>query len=607
EKIDELLRVSFYQGKTDSNVISLKEGITKLGFGGMNINEIYGNWTETRVRQFQNYYGLRATGVADPQTVKLANQIASSPFQEGETHEDTIELKKLLTWLGYGNMNINQIYGSFTETRVGQFQRDHGLKDHGIADGPTWDKLYEMVDTVFRVGNEHPGVVELKRNLTTLGFGNMNINEVYGNFTKTRVRQFQSNYGLSVTGQVGQETLAKIDDLLKKSLYKGKNDSDVISLKKDLTKLGFGNMNINEIYGGFTTTRMSQFQAYYGLRATGVADPQTVELLNKIVDTSYQYGKSHGSVKSLKEKLKRLGFGGMNINKVYGSYTAKRVSDFQNYYDLKVNGIVDPVTESLINEIYNSPYQSGKSHRDMKRFKEMLNSIGYGYINVNETFGSFSERQIKKFQSDHHLPNSGILDERTIDLLTYEYDNRVTKIFIDPGHGGYQPGASGYGLQEKDLVLDIALSAATQLEKNYKDIEVKLSRSKDVDRALEERTNMANDWKADYFVSFHNNSHNGQASGFESFIYNGKVSSAAMRHQQNIHQYLVNMLDVNNRGAKRADFSVLRKSIMPAILLEFLFIDNKEDNKLLRKKSYREWLGVITAEAIADSFNLKRK
>ncbi|SFM27145.1 Beta-N-acetylglucosaminidase [Gracilibacillus orientalis] len=199
----------------------------------------------------------------------------------------------------------------------------------------------------------------------------------------------------------------------------------MISLKEGLTKLGFGNMNINEIYGNFTAIRVSQFQDYYDLRATGVADPQTVELLNEIVDTPFQEGESHSSVSTLKEKLKRIGFGGMNINEAYGSYTAKRVSEFQSLYGLKANGIVDPVTESHIDQIYNSPYQNGKEHEDMIKFKEMLNKIGYGYINVNETFGSFSEQKVKEFQGDMELPVSGILDKLTIEKLTEVFERKI--------------------------------------------------------------------------------------------------------------------------------------------------------------------------------------
>ncbi|SFM27129.1 Putative peptidoglycan binding domain-containing protein, partial [Gracilibacillus orientalis] len=93
-------------------VIPLKENLTRLGFGGMNINDTYGSFTAQRVGEFQTYYGLKVNKEADEATLAKIDDISSSPFQEGETHDDTIELKRLLTWLGYGNMNINEIYGS---------------------------------------------------------------------------------------------------------------------------------------------------------------------------------------------------------------------------------------------------------------------------------------------------------------------------------------------------------------------------------------------------------------------------------------------------------------------------------------------------------------
>ncbi|SFM27161.1 Peptidoglycan-binding (PGRP) domain of peptidoglycan hydrolases-containing protein [Gracilibacillus orientalis] len=398
-------------------VTPFKEDLTRLGFGGMNINDTYGNFTAKRVGEFQAYYGLNVNKEADEATLAKLDDILSSPFQKGETHEDTIELKKLLTWLGYGNMNINEIYGSFTETRVQQFQRDHGLKDHGIADEPTWNKLREIVDTVFQVGNEHPGVVELKRNLTTLGFGNMNINEVYGNFTETRVRQFQANYGLSATGQVDQKTLKKIDELLKVSFYQGKTDSDVVSLKEGLTKVGFGNMNINEIYGNFTETRVSQFQDYYGLRATGVADPQTVEKLNQVVNSPFQEGETHENTIELKNLLTWLGYGNMNINEIYGSFTETRVRQFQRDHGLKDNGIADEQTWNLLSEMIDTVFQVGNEHPGVVELKRKLTTLGFGNMNINEVYGNFTETRVRQFQDYYGLRVTGVADYQTVELL----------------------------------------------------------------------------------------------------------------------------------------------------------------------------------------------
>lgn len=82
----------------------------------------------------------------------------------------------------------------------------------------------------------------------------------------------------------------------------------------------------------------------------------------------------------------------------------------------------------------------------------------------------------------------------------------MVKIFIDPGHGGSDPGATGNGLQEKTLTLQIALALRTILTNEYEDVSLLLSRTSDQYVSLNDRTNAANNWGADFFLSIHVNS-----------------------------------------------------------------------------------------------------
>ncbi len=78
----------------------------------------------------------------------------------------------------------------------------------------------------------------------------------------------------------------------------------------------------------------------------------------------------------------------------------------------------------------------------------------------------------------------------------------MVKLFIDPGHGGTDPGAVGNSLQEKNLTLQIAAAMQEILIEEYENIEIRLSRSGDETLSLSARTNAANRWDADYFVPF---------------------------------------------------------------------------------------------------------
>lgn len=93
----------------------------------------------------------------------------------------------------------------------------------------------------------------------------------------------------------------------------------------------------------------------------------------------------------------------------------------------------------------------------------------------------------------------------------------MVKIFIDPGHGGSDSGATGFGLREKDLTLNIAKRIEKILLLEYDDVQVKMSRTGDQSVSLKARTNTANVWKADFLLSIHINASGG--TGFESFIH----------------------------------------------------------------------------------------
>src|SRR5699024_2545295 len=110
------------------------------------------------------------------------------------------------------------------------------------------------------------------------------------------------------------------------------------------------------------------------------------------------------------------------------------------------------------------------------------------------------------------------------------------KLYLDPGHGGSDNGASGNGLKEKDINLEIALKIRSILNSDYKNVEVKMSSTKDSTVSLSERTNEANNWGADYFLSIHCNSFNGSAQGYEDYIHSSlSDASKTAKYQDTMH------------------------------------------------------------------------
>lgn len=160
------------------------------------------------------------------------------------------------------------------------------------------------------------------------------------------------------------------------------------------------------------------------------------------------------------------------------------------------------------------------------------------------------------------------------------------KIYIDAGHGGSDGGAAANGLVEKNLTLTIALRTRTILLNNW-NVSVRMSRTTDVSRSLSYRTDDANAWGADLFVSIHINS--GGGTGFESYVYPG-TGSRTLRLQDDVHAAVLSNMrgigSVTDRGQKQANFHVLRETAMSAVLTENLFIDTTHDANLLKRDDF---------------------
>lgn len=181
----------------------------------------------------------------------------------------------------------------------------------------------------------------------------------------------------------------------------------------------------------------------------------------------------------------------------------------------------------------------------------------------------------------------------------------MVKIYIDPGHGGNDPGAVANGLREKDLTLKIGLYARDYLLNNYSGVQVKMSRTSDTTKSLSARTKEANNWNADAYVSIHINA--GGGTGFESYVYPG-VGSSTKNLQNDVHGEVMKVFSgFRDRGKKQENYHVLRESKMKAVLTENGFIDTKKDAEFLKSESNLKKIGEAHAVGIAKHFNLKEK
>jgi len=173
-------------------------------------------------------------------------------------------------------------------------------------------------------------------------------------------------------------------------------------------------------------------------------------------------------------------------------------------------------------------------------------------------------------------------------------------IVLDAGHGGKDPGAVGNGLKEADLNLDICKRVRERLGKKYLAVVRIAPRGE-----LSERVQFANDCNAELLLSVHINA--GGGTGFESYIYPGAGGWTRCLRAV-IHDTVMELLKgyhLDDRGKKDKDFHVLRETLMPAVLLECLFIDNEKDAALLADEMFRDKLSNEIAWGVAQALGLK--
>jgi len=213
--------------------------------------------------------------------------------------------------------------------------------------------------------------------------------------------------------------------------------------------------------------------------------------------------------------------------------------------------------------------------------------------------------------------------------LTRTLGLKISRIVIDPGHGGHDTGTIGpTGLMEKDLCLDVALRLGKIIQQRLPGAEVVYTRSDDTFIPLEERTRVANESRADLFISIHaNSSHDHAARGIETYYLNLKGSPDAMEvaarenatAQESIHdledivkkiarsekidesrEFAADIQEslarriqklnktVKDRGVRKAPFVVLVGADMPSILTEISFLSNPADERLLKNPEHRQ-------------------
>lgn len=224
---------------------------------------------------------------------------------------------------------------------------------------------------------------------------------------------------------------------------------------------------------------------------------------------------------------------------------------------------------------------------------------------------------------------------------------KVKRVVIDAGHGGHDPGARGLKSNEKDLALAIALKTGKLISENLKDVEVIYTRKTDVFVELYRRARIANEAKADLFISIHCNANKSttpygsetyvmglhrsdanlavaqlenaailleddyhvQYDGFdptspEGYIFFSMLQNAfldqGLHLATSVQKYFKSIVNLHDRGVKQAGFLVLYKTTMPSVLIETGFISNANEEKLLNSEYGQNNIALSIYKAVRD-------
>ncbi len=485
-------------GSRGSYVGTLQQRLRTLGYYTGAIDQIFGNATLTAVRNFQRDHGLSVDGIVGPRTwTALDNATPTRPtLRFGSRGSYVGTLQQMLRTLGYYSGNIDQIFGSATQTAVRNFQRDHGLSVDGIVGPRTWTALDNAIggfvavaddadlpeDTAsfiaeelvtdaaedsaasafdseavaatrptLRLGSRGSYVGTLQQMLRTLGYYSGNIDQIFGNATLTAVRNFQRDHGLNVDGVVGPLTWAALDGVppTRPTLRFGSRGSYVGTLQQRLRTLGYYSGNIDQIFGNATLTAVRNFQRDHGLNVDGVVGPLTWAALDGVPPTrpTLRLGSRGSYVGTLQQRLRTLGYYSGNIDQIFGSATLTAVRNFQRDHGLNVDGVVGPLTwTALDNATPTRPtLRLGSRGSYVGTLQQRLRTLGYYSGNIDQIFGSATQTAVRNFQRAYGLNVDGIVGPLTWAAL----DNAVGSAIV----------ADAF---ETDLIEDVSTAIDTE-------------------------------------------------------------------------------------------------------------------------------------------------
>ncbi|HFI0458324.1 TPA: GBS Bsp-like repeat-containing protein [Streptococcus suis] len=422
----------------------------------------------------------------------------------------------------------------------------------------------------------------------------------------------------------------------------------------------------NKLSGTISVSNVNAEEGSFVVKITNVSSPNGVKSVivptwteNKSVDDIVFYEavrQSDGSYEALVKKSEHKNETGKYITTVYyqgndgsrtfvgtttvtlpasqtvektpetasAKVTVANINSNTGTYDVIISEVKSPVT---IDKVLVPTWTENKNQDDLIWHEASRQSDGtYKYTvkkfeHNNETGKYISHVYYRG--TDGSMTGVGAT---SVDLPAGAYSQRSPQrsftVYIDPGHGGADSGASYGGVHEKTL----AMNVANKLKANLLALGINVLMTRTADYNVDfvtERSRMANNSNADLFISLHFNATGAgttRAKGIETYWYQSNPSYPSKINQAHHNdptrlaesQTLANQVQASliketgayNRGVKRETFAVLRETKIPAVLVEMGFMDNPSELQVIKQDSYQTKLAKALAQGIANWYGI---
>ncbi|HEP1820126.1 TPA: GBS Bsp-like repeat-containing protein [Streptococcus suis] len=303
-----------------------------------------------------------------------------------------------------------------------------------------------------------------------------------------------------------------------------------------------------------------------------------------------------------------------------GTLSVSNINTTDGKFDVQVTNVVAP---KGIDKVYLPTWTENNGQDDIKWYEAQLQTDGSYKLTIESSRHRYSSGLYHVHAYYRGLDGSmTAVGTTSVELPEGAYTEKATQrsytVYLDPGHGGADSGASYGGIHEKNL----AMSVANKLRENLlqRGINVLMTRTADYDVDFRtERSKMANNSEADLFVSIHFNATGAGVTttkGIETYWYkydpayqpkiNKEMHNDATRLAESeilankVQSSLIKETGAVDRGVRRDTFAVLRETAIPAILVELGFMDNPSELNVIKTDSYHTKLANALTQGIVD-------